>query len=74
MLSLVYSKQNLDTNYYFLYLLSLIMCERVGKKTVRTLWFMHQTMFRPDYIFDNNAYFFSRTKNPFNFFLNLNPF
>ena len=24
--------KNLDTNYSFLYLLSLIMCERVGKK------------------------------------------
>ena len=29
--SLVYNLKNLDTNYSFLYLLSLIMCERVEK-------------------------------------------
>ena len=31
LLSLVYYLKNLDTNYSFLYLLSLIMCERVEK-------------------------------------------
>ena len=32
MFSLVYYLQNLDTNYSFLYLLSLIIYERIGKK------------------------------------------
>ena len=34
-----------------LYLLSLFMCESVGKKIIaRTLCFMHQGIFRPNYI------------------------
>ena len=64
----------LDTNYSFLYLLSLIMCERV-EKIARTLCFMHQRIFRPIYIFNNYAYFldFGAQKFPL-IFLNLNPF
>ena len=33
--------KHLDTNYSFLYLLSLIMCERVEKIIARTLFFIH---------------------------------
>ena len=52
----VYFQQNLDTSYSFLYLLSLIICERIGKKTIaRTLCFMHQSFFRPNYIFNYDA-------------------
>ena len=67
--------KNLDTNYFFLYLLSLIMCERVGKKIARMLCFMYQSIFRPIYIFNNDAYFldFRAQKFPLIFF-NLNPF
>ena len=73
--SLVYYLKNLDTNYSFLYLLSLIMCERVEKKIARTLCFMHQRIFRLIYIFNNYAYFldFRAQKFPL-IFLNLNPF
>ena len=74
--SKVYFLQNLDTNYFFLYLLSLIICERIGKKTVaRTYCFMHQRFFRPNYIFNNDAYFldFRAQKFPLIFF-NVNPF
>ena len=73
--SLVYYLQNLDTNYSFLYLLSLIICERIGKKIARTHCFMHQSFFRPNYIFNNDAYFldFRAQKFPLIFF-NVNPF
>ena len=47
----------LDINYYFLFLLSLTFCERAGKITARMLCLMHQSVFRPIYIFDNDAYF-----------------
>ena len=62
--------KKMDTNYFFLYQLSLKMCERVGKIIARTLSFMHQSIFRPIYIFNNDAYFFrfSRTKIPFDLF------
>ena len=53
----VYFKQNLDTNYSFLYLLSLIICERVGKNNCKMLCFMHQSIFRHNYIFNKSAYF-----------------
>ena len=68
--SLVYYLKNLDTNYSFLYLLSLIMCERVEKIIARTLCFMHQRIFRPIYIFNNYAFFFRFlcTKIPFDLF------
>ena len=69
--SLVYYLKNLDTNYLFLYLLSLIMCERVGKKIIaRTLYFMHQSVFRPIYIFNSDDYFldFRAQKFPLIFF------
>ena len=56
--SKVYFYQNLDTNYSFLYLLSLIICERIGKIIARTLCFMHQRFFRQNYIFNNDAFFF----------------
>ena len=46
----VYFLQNLDTNYSFVYLLSLIICERIGKIIARMLCFMHQSFFRPNYI------------------------
>ena len=67
--------KNSDTNYFFLYLLSLIMCERVEKKIARTLYFMDQSIFRPIYIFNNTAYFsdFRAQTFPLIFF-NLNPF
>ena len=73
--SLVYYLKNLDTNYSFLYLLSLIMCERVEKIIARTLCFTHQRIFRPIYIFNNYAYFldFRAKKFPL-IFLHLNPF
>ena len=72
--SLVYYLKHLDTNYSFLYLLSLIMCERAEKIIARTLCFMHQRIFRPIYIFNNYAYFldFRAQKFPL-IFLNLNP-
>ena len=76
MLSLVYYLKNLDTNHVFLYLLSLIMCERVRKKIIaRTLCFMQQSVFRPLYIFNNYAYFldFRAQKFPLIFF-NFIPF
>ena len=66
----------LDTSYSFLYLLSLIMCESVGEKIIAsTLYFMHQRIFRPNYIFNNDAYFldFLRTNFPL-IFVNLTPF
>ena len=74
--SLVYYLQNLDTNYSFLYLLSLIICEKNGKKIIaRAHCFMHQSFFRPNYIFNNDAYFldFRAQKFPLIFF-NVNPF
>ena len=74
--SLVYYLKKLDTNYSFLYLLSLIMCERVEKKIIaRTLCFMHQRIFRPIYIFNNCAYYFDFRAQKFPLiFFNLNPF
>ena len=67
--------KNLDTNYFFLYLLSLIISERVGKIIAKTLCLMHQSIFRPIYIFNNDAYFldFRDQKFPLIFFY-LNPF
>ena len=56
-LSLMYFLQNLDTNYSFLYLLSLIIVKELEKIVARTLCFMHQNIFRPNYIFNNDAYF-----------------
>ena len=50
--------------------------ENVLEKIIaRTLCFMHQSGFRPIYIFNNDAYFldFCAQKFPFIFF-NLNPF
>ena len=35
------------------------------EKNARTRCFMYQSFFRPNYIFNNDAYFFSRTKIPF---------
>ena len=45
------------------------------KIIARTLCFMHQSFFRPNYIFDNDAYFldFRSQKFPL-IFLNVNPF
>ena len=42
------------------------MCVGVGKMIARTLYFMHQNIFRSYYIFNNDAFFFrfSRTKLP----------
>ena len=57
MFSLVYFLQNLDTNYSFLYLLILIIVKELEKIVARTLCFMHQNIFRPNYIFNNDAYF-----------------
>ena len=39
--SLVYFLKQMDTDYSFLYLLELIICERVGKIIARTLCLMH---------------------------------
>ena len=44
---------NLDTNSSFLYLPSLIMCEMLEKIIARKLFFMHQGIFRPNYILNN---------------------
>ena len=52
-----FSNKNLDTIYSFLYLVSLIMCKRVGEIIARTLCFMQQSTFRLNYIFHNDAYF-----------------
>ena len=47
-------------NCSFLYLLSLIMREKVEKKKTiaMTLCFIHQSIFRPNYIFNNAPYFY----------------
>ena len=50
-------QQNSDTNYSFLYLFKVIICESVGKIIARTLCYMHQGIFRPNYILNNDAYF-----------------
>ena len=39
------------------YLLSLIMCEDFEKVIARTLCFMQQRFFRPNYIFNNDSQF-----------------
>ena len=41
----------------FFYLLSLIMCESVGKIIARTLCTMHHGILSLYYIFNNDAYF-----------------
>ena len=71
--SLVYYLQNLDTNYSFLYLLSLIICERIGKKIIpRTHCFMHQSFFK---LHNNDAYFLDFRALKFSLiFFNVNPF
>ena len=66
----------LDTNHSFPYLLSLIMCESVGKIIARTLCFIHQGIFRLNYFFNIDDFFFldfRAQKFPLIFF-NLNPF
>ena len=57
------------------YMLSLIICESVGKIIARTICFMHQGIFRPIYILLMMLIFslLFRTKIPFELF-NLNPF
>ena len=59
----------------FLFLLSLIICEELEKIIARTLCFMHQSFFRPNYMFNNDAYFldFRAHKFPLIFF-NISPF
>ena len=49
--------------------------KELGKIIARTHCFMHQSFFRPNYIFNNNAYFldFRAQKFSLNFF-NVNPF
>ena len=44
--------------------------KELEKNIARTHCFMHQSFFRPNYIFNNDAYFigFSRTKIPFDLF------
>ena len=74
--SLVYYLQNLDTNYSFLYLLNLIIYVKELEKIIaRTHCFMIQSFFRPNYIFNNDAYFldFRAQKFPLIFF-NVNLF
>ena len=72
---MVYFLQNLDTSYSFPYLLSLIICERSGKKIARTLSFMHQSFFRPNYIFNNDGYFLDfRAQKFLLIFVHVNPF
>ena len=46
--SFLFFEQNLDTDYCFGYVLSLIMCERAGKIIARMLCFMHQSTFIPN--------------------------
>ena len=73
--SLVYYLQNLDTNNSFFYLLSLIYVKELEKIIARMHCFMLQSFFRPNYIFNNDAYFldFRAQKFPL-IFLNINPF
>ena len=67
--------KNSDTNYSFLYLLSLIICERAGKIIARTLCFRHQSICRPINIFNNDAYFLDFRAQIFPLIVfNLNPF
>ena len=49
--------------------------KELEKIIARTHYFMHQSFFRPNYIFNNNAYFsdFRAQKFPLIFF-NVNPF
>ena len=56
--------------FSFPYLLNLIICGSVEKKIARTFCFMHQGIFRLNYVFNNHAYFFrfSHTKIPFDHF------
>ena len=70
----------LPTNFGHKLLLSLsaqpdYMWKNWKKITARTHCFMHQSVFRPNYIFNNNAYFlfFCAQKFPLIFF-NVNPF
>ena len=71
--SLVYYLQNLDTNYFFLYLLSLIICERIGKNNCLDALLYASKFFQT--IFNSDAYFldFRAQKFPLIFF-NVNPF
>ena len=51
------------------------MCERVGKIISMMLCFMHQSIIRPIYIFNNDAYFLDFRAQKFALtFFNLNPF
>ena len=54
--SLVFYLKHLDPSYFFLYLLSLKCVKELEKIIARTLWFMHQSLFRPIYIYNNDAY------------------
>ena len=48
-----------DTNYSFLYLLSLVLIVKVLEKIIaRTLCFMHQGILSSFYIYNNDAFFF----------------
>ena len=73
--SKVYFIQNLDTNYFFLYLLSLIICKIIGKNDCLDALLYASQFFRSNYIFNNDAYFldFRAQKFPLIFF-NVNPF
>ena len=55
-----------------LYLLNLIMCERAGKKSARTLCFMRQSNFSPSYFLITMLIFFFfrflRKKLPLDFY------
>ena len=73
MFSLVYFQQNLYTDYPFLYLLSLIMCERAGKNNCQSTLLYASKNFRLSYIFNKDANFldFCAQNYPLIFF-NLN--
>ena len=49
--------------------------KELGKIIARTHCFMHQSFFRPNYIFNNNAYFLDFRAQKFSLiFFNVNPF
>ena len=54
----VFSNKIWTKKNFLFYLLSLIMCESVGKKNIaRTLCTMHHGILSLNYIFNNDAYF-----------------
>ena len=67
--SKVYFQHNLDTNDSFsLFAQPDHNVKELEKIIARTHCFMHRSFFRPNYIFNNDAYRFTRTQIPFDLF------